>query len=54
MPIVKLATAAEEDLKQIWTYVAQSNPEAASKLIKQITRKFTVLRDYPQMGREQH
>lgn len=54
MRIVKVAAAAEEDLKQIWAYVAQSNPEAASRLIKQITRKFTVLRDYPQMGREQH
>ncbi len=33
--------------------MAQNNPEAAGKLIKEITRKFAVLRDFPQMGREQ-
>lgn len=54
MPIVKVAAAAEEDLKEIWAYVAENNSEAASKLIKEITSKFALLRDYPQMGREQH
>jgi toxin ParE1/3/4 len=54
MPVVKIAAAAEEDLKEIWAYVAQHNTEAASKLIKEITKKFTVLRDYPQAGREQY
>lgn len=54
MPAVKIAAAAEEDLKDIWAYVAQHNTEAAGKLIKEITKKFAVLRDYPQAGREQH
>jgi toxin ParE1/3/4 len=53
MPIVKVAGAAEEDLKEIWAYVAEYNSEAASKLIKGITRKFALLRDHPQVGREQ-
>jgi toxin ParE1/3/4 len=53
MPIVKVAAAAEEDLKEIWAYVAEYNPEAAGKLIKEVTRKFALLRDYPQMGRAQ-
>lgn len=53
MPSVKIAAAAEEDLKEIWSYVAENNPEAANKLIKEITRRFAVLRDHPQMGREQ-
>ncbi|MCP9495539.1 MAG: type II toxin-antitoxin system RelE/ParE family toxin [Pyrinomonadaceae bacterium MAG19_C2-C3] len=54
MPIVKVADAAEEDLKEIWAYIAERNTEAASKFIKEITGRFAVLRDYPQMGREQH
>jgi toxin ParE1/3/4 len=53
MSIVRVAAAAEEDLKEIWAYVAQHNPEAASKLIREITSKFAILRDYPQMGQEQ-
>jgi toxin ParE1/3/4 len=53
MPIVKVAAAAEEDLKEIWAYVAEYNPEAASKLIKEITHRFALLRDHPHMGREQ-
>ena len=36
MPIIQVAAAAEEDLKEIWAYVAEHNPEAASKLIKEI------------------
>jgi len=54
MPIIKVAAAAEEDLKEIWAYVAEQNPEAASKLIKEITRRFALLRDHPHMGREQN
>ena len=53
MPTVKVAAAAEEDLRKIWAYVAERNPEAASKLIKDITGKFTLLRDHPLMGRDQ-
>jgi toxin ParE1/3/4 len=53
MLVVKVAAAAEEDLLEIWAYVADHNGEAANKLIKEITGKFVVLRDYPEMGREQ-
>lgn len=53
MRTVKVAVAAEEDLLKIWGYVAEHNPEAANKLIKEITGKFATLRDYPKMGREQ-
>lgn len=53
MPEIRVAAAAEEDLHKVWEYVAQNNPEAAGKLIKEITRNFAVLRDFPQMGREQ-
>jgi toxin ParE1/3/4 len=53
MPVIKVSAAAEEDLREIWAYVAESNPEAANRLVKEITRRFTVLRDHPHMGREQ-
>jgi toxin ParE1/3/4 len=53
MPTVKVAAAAKEDLIKIWEYAAEHNPEAANKLIKEITGKFASLRDYPNMGREQ-
>ena len=53
MPVVKVAAAAKEDLKEIWAYVAESNPEAANRLIREITRRFAILRDHPHMGRQQ-
>jgi toxin ParE1/3/4 len=53
MPVVRVAAAAEEDLRGIWSYVAQQDPQAADKLVKAITRKFAVLRDFPLAGREQ-
>jgi toxin ParE1/3/4 len=53
MPVIKVSAAAEEDLKDIWAYVAENNPEAAGRLIKEITRRFALLRDNPHAGREQ-
>lgn len=53
MPVVKIAAAAQEDLKEIWAYVAKDNTEAADKLIMEITLRFGSLRDHPQMGRAQ-
>lgn len=54
MRIVKVTATAEEDLRAIWEYVAQHDTEAAGKIVKEITRKFSLLRDYPNAGREQH
>ncbi|HEY0077721.1 MAG TPA: type II toxin-antitoxin system RelE/ParE family toxin [Pyrinomonadaceae bacterium] len=53
MPVLKIAAAAEEDLKEIWSYVAEYNEEAAGKIIREITGRFSVLRDRPQLGRKQ-
>ncbi|MGH9942445.1 MAG: type II toxin-antitoxin system RelE/ParE family toxin [Pyrinomonadaceae bacterium] len=50
MRTIKVAIAATEDLREIWAYVAQHNPEAANKLIKEITSKFALLRDFPHTG----
>ena len=53
MRSVKVAAAAEEDLKEIWAYIAEHNTKAAAKIIKEITGKFAILRDYPHIGQEQ-
>jgi toxin ParE1/3/4 len=50
---VRVAAAAEEDLRDIWAYIAEHNSESANKIIKEIIGKFAILRDHPQMGREQ-
>ncbi len=41
---------AEEDLIEIWMYVATDNPEAADKLIEQIDTKCKMLADNLAMG----
>lgn len=53
MRIVEISDTAKDDLRNIWEYVAQYNPESANKLIKDITKKFSLLRDYPLMGKTQ-
>lgn len=54
MQTVRVAAAAQSDLIEIGTYLAQNNPEAAVKLIKEIKDKFMLLRDNPLVGREQN
>jgi toxin ParE1/3/4 len=41
---------AEEDLIEIWMYIASDNPEAADKLIDRIDAKCKMLADNPAMG----
>lgn len=42
---------AEEDLHEIWAYIAEDNPRAADRLIGEFDRKFQLLADHPKMGR---
>lgn len=51
---VKLNDAARDDLTGIWEYIAQNNPEAANRIIKEIAAKFATLRDHPHIGRERN
>ena len=41
---------AEEDLRQIWRYIAAENPAAADRLLLRIDDKLQSLRDFPGMG----
>lgn len=51
---IKISASAAEDLKDIWDYVAQHGENSAVKLVKEINRKFILLRDNPLVGREQN
>lgn len=54
MPKIRISENAGDDLESIWEYVAQNDIEAANKLIKEITGKFKLLRNHPQIGREEN
>ena len=43
---------AEEDLHEIWAYVAGDDPTAADKLIGEFDRTFRLLGNHPKMARE--
>jgi hypothetical protein len=42
---------AEEDLIEIWIYIAQDNPGAADSVLDDIEERFYALADNPLMGR---
>ncbi len=50
MPIVRRTAQAEEDLIDLWLYIAQDNPGAADRLLDEIEEKFILLADHPQLG----
>lgn len=41
---------AEDELRQIWRYIASENPDAADRLLLRIDDKLQCLRDFPGMG----
>jgi toxin ParE1/3/4 len=43
---------AEEDLIEIWTYIAQDNPGAADRLLDTLDEKSRQLADNPRLGAE--
>jgi len=49
---VRITEPAQEDLRAIWEYVARHQADAANKLIKEIVKKFSTLRDHPHIGRQ--
>jgi len=50
MPVIRRTAQAEEDLIDIWLYIAQDNPGAADHLLDEIEEKFSLLADHPQLG----
>jgi toxin ParE1/3/4 len=45
-----ISRRAEEELRQIWRYIAAENPTAADRLLLRIDDKLQTLRDFPGMG----
>ena len=50
MPKLKLTPAAEQDLQEIWLYIAQDNPRAADKLLDRIEAQCELLANHPHLG----
>ena len=51
MPRISRTAEAEEDLIKIWLDIAQSNPPAADKMLREIDEKFVLLARNPKLGR---
>ena len=48
----RLSVLAEQDLEEIWSYVAEdASPATADRLIDAIVDRFDLLADQPRMGR---
>ena len=48
----RLSDLAEQDLDEIWSYVAEdASPTTADQLIDAIIERFELLADHPHMGR---
>lgn len=50
MPVIQRTARAEEDLIDIWIYIAQDNPAAADRLLDKIDSKILLLAEQPGLG----
>ncbi len=48
----KISQRAEQDLEDIWIYVAQTDQIAADLLLAKIFDKFPMLASFPEMGKK--
>lgn len=48
---LKVTDAAQDDLLDIWSFIAPDNPNAADKLLTAITNQFNRLLKFPELGR---
>ena len=51
MSVIQRTAQAEEDLIEIWIYIAQDSPGAADRVLDEIEERFHALADNPLMGR---
>jgi toxin ParE1/3/4 len=47
----RLSRLAEQDLLEIWSYIARDNPDAADRYIDLLTEKCELLAESPKLGR---
>ena len=45
---VKITQTAEEDIEDIWTFIAADNEEAATKFVRELERQASKLARYPE------
>ena len=50
MPIVLRTAQAQEDLVEIWVFIAEDNPSAADRFIETIDQKCRLLAGSPELG----
>ncbi len=50
MSIVRRTAQAEEDLIDIWSYIAQENPQAADRMLDEFENKISLLAEQPYLG----
>jgi toxin ParE1/3/4 len=51
MPLLLRSEEARSDLLTIWLHVAERNPDAASRLLREIDKRCRLLADNPMLGR---
>lgn len=50
MTALFVSRRAEEELREIWRYIAADSLDAADKVLLRIGEKFDVLQDFPNIG----
>ena len=50
MPVLKKTELSEQDLIDIWIYIAQDNPDAADRVLDEIAAKCDLLAEHPRLG----
>jgi toxin ParE1/3/4 len=51
-PPLRKTTQAEEDLIDLWSYIARENPAAADRLLDRLEGRWELLKSQPYMGAE--
>jgi toxin ParE1/3/4 len=54
MPTILITPAAEDDLINIWLYIAQDNEQAADRVYEAAENTFALLADSPRIGTPYH
>jgi toxin ParE1/3/4 len=50
VPTIRRTRRSEDDLLDIWAYIAQDNPDAADRLLDDIERTEALLAENPRLG----
>ena len=51
MSVIQRTEQSEDDLVDIWIYIAHDNPDAADRLLERIDNKCALLAENPELGR---